>query len=112
MVEEVAVSSTSEELPGGLGENMTMDEACANRSNGVPRICIVFQSMRRTMHLRDAIHGPQSGFVEDRRMADINGDGRDDMIIGGPLHDGPADSGMLRFTMGVSYRPMARACDV
>ena len=98
---EVAVSSTGEELPGGLGENATIDEACANRTNGgatyLYRFPIDAQNNAPFAMQYTVRSQALSRIVA---MADINGDGRDDMIIGGPLHDGPADSGMLEVYNG------------
>ena len=33
-------------------------------------------------------------------LADVNGDGRDDIITGGPAHDSPTNSGIIEVTLG------------
>ncbi|MGC6418610.1 MAG: hypothetical protein ACON3Z_15915 [Bradymonadia bacterium] len=98
---EVAVSSTGEELPGGLGENATIDEACANRTNGGATYLYRFPidaESNAPIAMQYTVRSQALSRIV--AMADINGDGRDDMIIGGPLHDGPADSGMLEVYNG------------
>ena len=102
---DIAVTATGEEYPGGLDETFVRQGEC-RRASASGAVYVYRGTDALQMENRPAaIAYSRTGGASSRvvAMADVNGDGRDDLILGGPTHDQPRDSGRIDVILGRPY---------